>query len=43
MALTVFQQAIVMARHLEVRRRRLEGANENVLFELLRTRLHDPR
>ena len=39
----VFQQAIVMARHLEVRRRRLEGANENILFDLLRSRLHDPR
>ena len=39
----VFQQAIAMARHLEVRRRRLEGANENILFDLLRSRLHDPR
>ena len=36
----VFQQAIVTARHLEARRR-LEGTNENILFELLRTRLHD--
>ena len=39
----VFQQAIATARHLEVRRRRLEGANENILFNLLRSRLHDPR
>ena len=39
----VFQQAIVMARHLEVRRRRLEGANENILFDLLRSRLHNAR
>ena len=39
----VFQQAIAMARHLKVRRRRLEGANENILFNLLRSRLHDPR
>ena len=39
----VFQQAIATARHLEVRRRRLEGANENILFDLLRSRLHDPR
>ena len=39
----VFQQAIATARHLEVRRRRLEGPNENILFELLRTRLQDPR
>ena len=39
----VFQQAIAMAHHLEVRRRRLEGANENILFDLLRSRLHDPR
>ena len=33
----VFQQAIAMARHLEVWRRRLEGANENILFDLLRS------
>ena len=39
----VFQQAIATARYLEVRRRRLEGANENILFDLLRSRLHDPR
>ena len=39
----VFQQAIATARHLEVQRRRLEGANENILFNLLRSRLHDPR
>ena len=39
----VFQQAIATARHLKVRRRRLEGANENILFDLLRSRLHDPR
>ena len=39
----VFQQAIATARHLEVRRRRLEGANKNILFDLLRSRLHDPR
>ena len=39
----VFQQAIATARHLEVRKRRLEGANENVLFELLRNGLYDPR
>ena len=39
----VFQQAIAMARHLEVRRRRLAGANKNILFDLLRSRLHDPR
>ena len=39
----VFQQAIAMARHLELRRRRLEGANQNILFDLLRSRLHDPR
>ena len=38
----VFQQAITTARHLEVRRR-LAGANENILFDLLRSRLHDPR
>ena len=31
----VFQQAIATARHLEVRRRRLAGANENILFDLL--------
>ena len=35
----VFQQAIATARHLEVRRRRLEGANEQILFDLLRSRL----
>ena len=39
----VFQQAIATARHLEVQRRRVEGANENILFDLLRSRLHDPR
>ena len=39
----VFQQSIATAHHLEVRRRRLEGANENILFDLLRSRLHDPR
>ena len=39
----VFQQAIATVRHLEVRRRRLEGANENILFDLLRSRLHNPR
>ena len=39
----VFQQAIVTARHHKVRRRRLAGANENILFDLLRSRLHDPR
>ena len=39
----VFQQAIATARHLKVRRRRLEGANENILFDLLRSRFHDPR
>ena len=39
----VFQQTIATAHHLEVRRRRLEGANENILFDLLRSRLHDPR
>ena len=39
----VFQQAIATARHLEVQRRRLAGANENILFDLLRSRLHDPR
>ena len=39
----VFQQAIAMACHHEVRRRRLAGANENILFDLLRSRLHDPR
>ena len=39
----VFQQSIAMAHHLEVRGRRLEGANENILFDLLRSRLHDPR
>ena len=39
----VFQQAIATARHHEVRRRRLEGVNDNILFNLLRSRLHDPR
>ena len=39
----VFQQAIATARHLEVRKKRLEGANENILFDLLRSRLLDPR
>ena len=39
----VFQQAIATARHLELRRRSLAGANENILFDLLRSRLHDPR
>ena len=39
----VFQQAIATARHLEIQRRRLEGANKNILFDLLRSRLHDPR
>ena len=39
----VFQQAIATAHHLELQRRRLEGANENILFDLLRSRLHDPR
>ena len=39
----VFQQAIARARHLEVQRRRLQGANENILFDLLRSKLHDPR
>ena len=39
----VFQQSIVTARHNEVRRRRLLRHNENILFELLRTRLHNPR
>ena len=39
----VFQQAIATARHLESRRRGLIGANENILFDLLRSRLHDPR
>ena len=39
----VFQQAIATARHLEIQRRRLEGANENILFDLLRSRLHDLR
>ena len=39
----VFQQAIATARHLEVQRRRLAGANENILFDLLRSRLYDPR
>ena len=38
-----FQQAIAAACHLEARRRRLTGSNENILFELLRMRLHDPR
>ena len=33
----VFQQAIAMARHLELQRRRLEGANQNILFDLLRS------
>ena len=41
--LIVDQQAIAMVRHLKVRRRRLEGANKNILFDLLRSRLHDPR
>ena len=39
----VFQQAIATARHLELQRRNLAGANENILFDLLRSRLHDPR
>ena len=39
----VFQQAIATAQHLELWRRQLEGANENILFDLLRSRLHDPR
>ena len=39
----VFQQAIATARHLELQRRNLVGANENILFDLLRSRLHDPR
>ena len=39
----VFQQAIATARHLELQRRRLEGANENILFDLLKSRLRDPR
>ena len=39
----VFQQAITTARHLELRRRSLAGANKNILFDLLRSRLHDPR
>ena len=39
----VFQQAITTARHHEARRRRLEEANEDILFNLLRSRLHDPR
>ena len=38
----VFQQAIATARHLELQRS-LAGANENILFDLLRSRLHDPR
>ena len=33
----VFQQAIATARHLELRRRTLAGANENILFDLLRS------
>ena len=41
--LIVDQQAIATARHLELRRRSLAGANENILFDLLRSRLHDPR
>ena len=41
--LIIDQQAIATARHNKVRRRRLEGANENILFDLLRSRLHDPR
>ena len=39
----VFQQAIATAWHLELRRRSLAGANENILFDLLRSRLHDLR
>ena len=39
----VFQQAIVTACHLKLQRRTLAGANENILFDLLRSRLHDPR
>ena len=39
----VFQQAIATARHLELQRRGLEGPNQNILFDLLRSRLHDPR
>ena len=39
----VFQQSIATARPNKVRRRRLLGHNENILFELLRMRLHDPR
>ena len=39
----VFQQAIATAQHLELQRRRLAGANKNILFNLLRSRLHDPR
>ena len=33
----VFQQAIATARHHELRRRSLAGANENILFDLLRS------
>ena len=39
----VFQQAIVMAWHLELQRRSLAGANENILFNLLKSRLYGPR
>ena len=39
----VFQQAIATARHHKARRRRLIGANENILFNLLMGRLHGPR
>ena len=39
----VFQQAIATACHLKLRRRSLAGANKNILFDLLRSRLHDPR
>ena len=39
----VFQQAIAMGRHHEIRRRRLVGANENILFDFLRNGLYDTR
>ena len=38
-----FQQAIATTRHLKARRRDLVGANQNILFDLLRSGLYDPR
>ena len=39
----MFQQAIPTARHHQLRKRDLVGAKENILFNLLRSGLYDPR